>query len=169
MARWRQAVELAMKDEDIERLMVISRSRTEAASISDFLENQKDMIEQIRSDLMRGLKKAETGRSGLTAQQVLRSLVLMRIKNWNYRELRERIADGCTLRQFTTRPTAAGLRATLRIWPSDRQNSKPTPGPSITSRGRQPSLWGSCTRPTSRARSRRQSRSSTPRRTNTPG
>ena len=32
MARWRQAVELAMKDEEIERLMVISRSRTEAAS-----------------------------------------------------------------------------------------------------------------------------------------
>jgi hypothetical protein len=25
----------------------------------------------------------------------------MRIKNWDYRELRERIADGCTLRQFT--------------------------------------------------------------------
>jgi transposase len=32
MARWRQAIELAMKDEDIDRLMVISRSRTEAAS-----------------------------------------------------------------------------------------------------------------------------------------
>jgi hypothetical protein len=32
MARWRRAVELAMKDEDLERLMVISRSRTEAAS-----------------------------------------------------------------------------------------------------------------------------------------
>jgi transposase len=32
MTRWRQAVELAMKGEDIERLMVISRSRTEAAS-----------------------------------------------------------------------------------------------------------------------------------------
>jgi transposase, IS5 family len=47
------------------------------------------------------LKKAETGRNGLTPQQVLRSLVLMRVKNWNYRELRERIADGCTLRQFT--------------------------------------------------------------------
>jgi transposase, IS5 family len=47
------------------------------------------------------LKKAETGRSGLTPQQILRSLILMRIKNWDYRELRERIADGCTLRQFT--------------------------------------------------------------------
>jgi transposase, IS5 family len=70
-------------------------------AISDFLDDQKDVIEQVRCDLTRGLKKAETGRSGLTPQQVLRSLVLMRVKNWNYRELRERIADGCTLRQFT--------------------------------------------------------------------
>ena len=70
-------------------------------AISDFLDDQKDMIEQVRRDLTRGLKNAETGRSGLTPQQVLRSLVLMRVKNWNYRELRERIADGCTLRQFT--------------------------------------------------------------------
>jgi transposase, IS5 family len=32
---------------------------------------------------------------------VLRSLVLMRVKNWDYRELRGPIADGLTLRQFT--------------------------------------------------------------------
>ena len=70
-------------------------------AISDFLDDQKDMIEQVRCDLIRGLKNADTGRSGLTPQQILRSLVLMRIKNWDYRELRERIADGCTLRQFT--------------------------------------------------------------------
>jgi IS5 family transposase len=65
-------------------------------AISDFLDNQKDMIEQVRCDLTRGLKNAETGRNGMTPQQILRSLVLMRIKNWDYRELRERIADGCT-------------------------------------------------------------------------
>src|SRR3982075_744254 len=70
-------------------------------AISDFLDTQKDMIEHVRCDLTRGLKKAETGRSGLTPPQILRSLVLMRIKNWDYRELRERIADGCTLRQCT--------------------------------------------------------------------
>src|SRR5258707_12253673 len=70
-------------------------------AISDFLDDQNDMIEQVRCDLTRGLKKAETGRSGLTPQQILRSLVLMRIKNLNYRELSERIADGYTLRQFT--------------------------------------------------------------------
>src|SRR5712675_2571280 len=70
-------------------------------AISDFLDDQKDMIEQVRCDLTRGLKNAETGRSGLTPQQILRSLVLMRIKNWDYRELRERIADGYTLRCFS--------------------------------------------------------------------
>src|SRR6202171_2619167 len=57
-------------------------------AISDFLDDQQDMIEQVRCDLIRGLKNAGTGRSGLTPQQVLRSLVLMRIKNWNYREYR---------------------------------------------------------------------------------
>jgi IS5 family transposase len=50
---------------------------------------------------VRGLKKPASGRRGLTPQQVLRSLVLRRVKNWDYRELRERIADGMTLRQFT--------------------------------------------------------------------
>jgi transposase, IS5 family len=70
-------------------------------AISNFLDDQQDVIERVRSDLVRGLKNAATGRSGLTPQQVLRSLVLMRVKNWDYRELRERIADGYTLRQFT--------------------------------------------------------------------
>src|SRR5271165_4016652 len=70
-------------------------------TISDFLDSQNDMIEQVRCDLTQGLKNAATGRNGLTPRQILRSLVLMRVKNWDYRELRERIADGYTLRQFT--------------------------------------------------------------------
>ena len=70
-------------------------------SISDFLDEHEEMIEAVRRDLERGLKNPETGRSGLAPQQVLRSLILMRVKNWNYRELRERITDGYTLRQFT--------------------------------------------------------------------
>src|SRR5712691_11523995 len=70
-------------------------------AISDFLNDKKDIIERIQRDLMRGLKKPKSGRRGLTAPQVLRSLVLMRVKNWDYRELRERIADGVSLRHFT--------------------------------------------------------------------
>lgn len=70
-------------------------------AISDFLDEQQDLIERIRRDLVHGLKQPASGRHGLTATQILRSLVLMRVKNWNYRELRERIADGLTLRRFT--------------------------------------------------------------------
>jgi len=70
-------------------------------AISGFLDSQHEMVERVRRDLVRGLKKPARGRRGLTARQVLRSLVLMRVKNWDYRELRERIADGLTLRQFT--------------------------------------------------------------------
>jgi IS5 family transposase len=70
-------------------------------AISDFLDDRDELIWKIRGDLRRGLKNPDTGRNGLTPQEVLRSLVLMRVKNWDYRELRERIADGYTLRQFT--------------------------------------------------------------------
>jgi transposase, IS5 family len=69
-------------------------------AISNFLDDQHIMIERVRRDLVRGLKKPGSGRGGLTPQQILRSLVLMRVKNWDYRELRERIADGLMLRQF---------------------------------------------------------------------
>jgi len=70
-------------------------------SISDFLDDHKEMIEAVRRDLERGLKNPATGRNGLTPSQVLRSFVLKSVKSWDYRELRERIADGYTLRQFT--------------------------------------------------------------------
>jgi len=67
------------------------RLEPELQAISDFLDDQKNIIEYIRRDLVRGLKNPGSGRNGLTARQILRSLVLMRIKNWDYRELRERI------------------------------------------------------------------------------
>ena len=71
-------------------------------AISDFIDDQHgELVGKVGRDLVRGLKNPKTGRDGLTAQQVLRSLALQRVKNWKYRELRERIADGYTLRRFT--------------------------------------------------------------------
>jgi IS5 family transposase len=70
-------------------------------TISDFLDQHQEMIEKVRGDLERGLKNPTTGRQGLTPSQVLRSLVLMRVKSWDLRELSERITDGYTLRNFT--------------------------------------------------------------------
>jgi len=69
--------------------------------MSDFLDDQPQIFERVRRDLQRGLKKPDTGRTAMTPSQVLRSLILMRVKNWDYRELSERIADGYTLRRFT--------------------------------------------------------------------
>jgi transposase, IS5 family len=34
-------------------------------------------------------------------QQLLRSLIVMRVKNWDYRELHQSIADGWKQRHFT--------------------------------------------------------------------
>lgn len=70
-------------------------------AISTLLKEQGEMIEHVRGDLQRGLKNPATGRNGLTPDQVLRALVLKQVKNWDYRELRERIADGYSLRSFT--------------------------------------------------------------------
>jgi transposase, IS5 family len=92
--------------------------------ISDFIDQHQTLVEHVRRDLQRGLKKPTTGRNGLDAPQVLRSLTLMRVKNWDYRELRERIADGYTLRQFTqffSRPVPkhdAFHRAFVRLTPA---------------------------------------------------
>jgi IS5 family transposase len=69
--------------------------------ILTFLDDQATLVEQVRQDLVRGLKNPNTGRDGITPAQTLRSLILMRVKNWDYRELRERINDGYTLRTFT--------------------------------------------------------------------
>ena len=69
--------------------------------VSALLDEQDALIELVRQDLNRGLKKPSTGRNGMAPDQVLHSWTLMRIKNWDYRELRERINDGYTLRGFT--------------------------------------------------------------------
>ncbi len=54
-------------------------------TISDFLDEHAETIEKVRGDLERGLKNPETGRSGSTPAPVLRSLILMRVKNWTDR------------------------------------------------------------------------------------
>lgn len=69
--------------------------------IDAFLDAQGDVLNLVYRDLTRQLMHRRTGRAGMSAEQVLRSFVLMRLKNWDYRELAERIADGYTLRLFT--------------------------------------------------------------------
>jgi len=69
--------------------------------IADFLKQHADLVELVRKDLEQGLKKPDSGRRGITPEQTLRSLILMRVKNLDYRDLRDRVNDGFTLRSFT--------------------------------------------------------------------
>jgi IS5 family transposase len=70
-------------------------------AISDLLDRAPSLVDRVWQDLRRGLKRPATGRAAMSAVQVLRSFILRRIKNWDLRELRERIADGYSLRIFT--------------------------------------------------------------------
>src|SRR5881397_2500858 len=69
--------------------------------VSAYVDQHPELVQAVEQQLQQGLKKSKTGRRGLTAAQVLLSWILMRIKNWDYRELAERIRDGITLRLFT--------------------------------------------------------------------
>src|SRR5215470_1833577 len=53
--------------------------------ISSLLDEHDELIDLVRNDLIKGLKNPKAGRKGLTASQVLRSLILMRIKDWDLR------------------------------------------------------------------------------------
>src|SRR5580658_9398301 len=76
---------------DLELLRQGVRLEPLLQAICDFLDKQAAPVERVRRDLIRGLNEPNKGRRGLTASQTLRALVLMRLKNWDYRELRERI------------------------------------------------------------------------------
>jgi IS5 family transposase len=75
---------------------------TTLQALADFLDEHAELVTLVHQDLVRGLTRPRTGRDGLSAAQVLRAFVLQRVKAWDLRELRERIADGYTLRLFTT-------------------------------------------------------------------
>ena len=96
-----RAASRQMSFADLELLRQGVRLEPLLATICDFLDKQPALVERVRRDLVCGLKKPDRGRRGLTASQTLRARVVMRVKNWDYRELRERIADGITLRAFT--------------------------------------------------------------------
>ena len=84
------------------------RLEPELAAISQLLDRQSSqLLKAVAKDLRTGLTKPGTGRDGMSTEQVLRSLVLKQIKNWSFRELRARIADGMTLRVFTRFGAAA--------------------------------------------------------------
>src|SRR5947208_9264200 len=104
-------------------------------SISDFLDDHKEMIEAVRRDLQRGLKNPGTGRNGLAPQQVLRSHPTDNTLLWDVvrvvTRLIGRLAEAVQqrIRGFRKRTRAArrGMQEIQRLTPKqqyERQTKK---------------------------------------------
>jgi IS5 family transposase len=119
--RLRHDHQLSFADFELEQQGILPDAETQA--VSDFLDGLPEATRLVHEDLTRGLSRPARGRRGLTAECVLRSLVAWRMNDWTYRELRERVADGHALREFTrfrTKPVPrhdAFQRAFARVRP----------------------------------------------------
>ncbi len=72
----------------------------ELAVVSDILDAHPHMLDLVFADLPKGQKNPRTGRPGLTAEQVLRALILKQMHGLSYYELAFHLADSVCFRKF---------------------------------------------------------------------
>jgi transposase, IS5 family len=72
----------------------------ELAAISGILDLNPGMAEAIVQDLIRGLRNPDTGKPGMSGDQVLRVLLLKQMKCWSYDDLHFHLMDSATFRTF---------------------------------------------------------------------
>lgn len=72
----------------------------ELAKISQILMLHPGMAELVEQDLVRGLKRPDTGARGMSGDQVLRVLLLKQMNGFSYAELEFHVADSVSYRTF---------------------------------------------------------------------
>ncbi len=72
----------------------------ELAVISEILDAHPQVLDLVLADLPKGRKNPWTGRPGLTAEQVLRALVLKQMHGLSYDQLAFHLDDSVSLRRF---------------------------------------------------------------------
>src|SRR5262245_13486071 len=72
----------------------------ELAEINRILDECTELERLVQRDLLRGGVAAHRGRPGLTAQQVLRAVVLKQMKGYSYEELAFHLSDSQSYRAF---------------------------------------------------------------------
>jgi IS5 family transposase len=85
----------------------------ELAEISDILDSMPEVLAAIEQDLSEG-RRSDRGRPGMSAEQVLRALVVKQMNGFSYDQLAFHLADSSTYRTF------------CRIGSFDRSPSKST-------------------------------------------
>ncbi len=72
----------------------------ELERIGERLTSLHDAAELVHADLVRGSANPTTGRRGMSAEQVLRALILKQMNDFSYEELGFHLADSRTYRSF---------------------------------------------------------------------
>src|ERR1700674_2998799 len=86
--------------------------------IGVFLDDQKEMIERVRSDLVRGLKKPGSGRRGLTPQQIAGSHARQELGLSRTARTDPRWIDAASVRRLLLRAGAQTRRFSARLHPT---------------------------------------------------
>lgn len=72
----------------------------ELEAISRILEEEAGMAERVGQDLVRGVKNPQTGRAGMSGDQVLRVLLIKQMNGFSYEELHFHLLDSASYRTF---------------------------------------------------------------------
>jgi len=68
--------------------------------MSDILDARPQVVDLVHADLVRGLKDPESGREGMTAEQVLRALIVKQLADFTYEDLEYYLLDSVLYRSF---------------------------------------------------------------------
>ena len=68
--------------------------------MSDLLDEVPHVVALVHAELIRGLRDPDAGREGMTAEQVLRVLIIKQMNNFSYEELAFHLADSRSYRAF---------------------------------------------------------------------
>lgn len=90
----------------------------ELASISLIIDETPQMLDPIYQDLV-GRRQTDNGRTGMSAEQVLRCAILKQYRNLSYEELAFHLSDSVTFRTFARlerrqRPSASTLQENIK-------------------------------------------------------
>ena len=80
-------------------ILVSTEIGRELEAISQLLNENRQILDHVYDDLI-GLKDPETGRMGMTAEQVLRCAILKQCRNLTYEELAFHLVDSRSFRNF---------------------------------------------------------------------
>ena len=89
------------RDQQLSIFHILPRNEIgrELEAVSKIIDETPGILELVYEDLI-GLKSAETGRIGMTAEQVFRCAILKQYRNLTYEELAFHLEDSNSFRAF---------------------------------------------------------------------